>query len=255
MLKNKVAIITGAAGGVGQSAANSFYIHGAYLVLVDLNSDDINKVTEKYNFNPERILTVSADVRSEEQVKNYVKKAVDKFGKIDIFFNNAGIIGRVSSLTEASESDFDLLMDVNVKGVFWGLKHILPVMIDQKFGSVINTASMAGLIGFPSLGLYTASKHAVVGLTRAAALEVAGNGVRVNAICPGPVNTKMMRKIESGLNESSPQDVQTQFSGLVAMNRYADPEEIAQVAMFLASENASYITGSIYTVDGGMTGM
>lgn len=146
-------------------------------------------------------------------------------------------------------------MNVNVKGAFWGLKHILPVMIKQNSGSIINTASMAGLIGFPSLGLYTASKHAVVGLTRAAALEVAGNGVRVNAICPGPVNTKMMRKIESGLNESNPQDVQTQFSGLVAMNRYAEPEEIVQVALFLASENASYITGSIYTVDGGMTGM
>lgn len=252
---NKVVLITGAAGGIGKTTVKAFYNEGAKLALVDLHKDDLNQVVADLDIDPSRVLVIPGDVSKEETAKNYVKSTIKQFGRIDVFFNNAGIEGKIGKLVDTDEATVDALLSVNLKGSFFGLKHVLKAMMEQQAGSIVNTASMAGLIGFPSLGMYTATKHGVIGLTRVAAQEAADAGIRVNAVCPGPVNTNMMRGIEAGLAPYNTDAVKSQFANLVGMKRYAEPEEITQLVLFLASDKASYITGSIYTVDGGMTGM
>lgn len=253
--KDKVVLVTGAAGGIGRASVQGFYEGGAKLALVDLSMDSLSSLAKELSLDPDRVLLIPADVKSEAEVTKYVRATKDRFGRIDIFFNNAGIEGKVGSLVDTDAETLNAILDVNVKGSFFGIKHVLQVMIEQKGGSIVNTSSMAGLIGFPSLGVYTASKHAVLGLTRVAAQESVHAGVRVNAVCPGPVNTRMMRGIEAGVSADNPEAVQTQFANLTGLKRYAEPAEVANLVLFLASEKASYITGSIYTVDGGMTGM
>lgn len=252
----KTVLITGAAGGIGRAAARAFQREGANLVLVDLSPQALDRVAAdlELDLDGDHLLVV-ADVSQEDQVERYLAAGRERFGAIDVFFNNAGVEGATGPLIETTAQNIDLVLDVNVKGSFFGIKHVMASMIEQGHGAIVNTSSMAGLIGFAGLGVYTASKHAVLGLTRAAAMEAAGSGVRVNAICPGPVNTRMMRGIESGMSAEDPEGVKTQFAALTGLNRYAEPEEIAELVVFLASDKASYITGSVYTADGGMTGM
>lgn len=171
----------------------------------------------------------------------------------DVFFNNAGIEGVYSTIVDSEASNLEKVIDVNLKGVFYGLKHVMRVMMDQKSGAIVNTASVAGLVGFPGLSPYVASKHAVIGLTKTAAVEVAESGVRINAICPAPVNTRMMRSIESNIAPGNEGAVQKQFAESISVKRYGEPSEIANLVVFLASDKASYITGGIYPIDGGMT--
>lgn len=255
-LNGKTVLITGAAGGIGRAAARAFQREGANLVLVDLSKDALEQVAADLELAlDDDYLIVVADVSQEEQVEQYLAAARERFGSVDVFFNNAGVEGDTGPLIETTAKNVDLILGVNVKGSFFGIKHVMASMIDQGHGAIVNTSSMAGLIGFAGLGVYTASKHAVLGLTRAAAMEAAGSGVRVNAVCPGPVNTRMMRGIESGISADDPEAVKKQFAALTGLNRYAEPEEIAELVVFLASDKASYITGSVYTADGGMTGM
>jgi NAD(P)-dependent dehydrogenase (short-subunit alcohol dehydrogenase family) len=173
-----------------------------------------------------------------------------KFGRIDVFFNNAGVEGKVQSIVDTTADNLDHVLGVNLYGVYYGLKYVLKVMIEQLSGSVINVASVAGLKGFPNLAPYVASKHAVLGITRSAALEVVGKGVRVNAICPAPVDTRMMRSIEEAMSED-PAAVRKIFEESIPMGRYATAQEIAELVYFLASTKSSYITGGIYPIDGG----
>ncbi|MDP9901752.1 SDR family NAD(P)-dependent oxidoreductase [Variovorax ginsengisoli] len=252
--KDKVVLITGAAGGIGKTTVRAFYDQGANLALVDLHQNALEVLAADLELSAERVLLIAGDVSQEGDVQRYVQATTERFGRIDIFFNNAGIEGKPGSLVETDAATLDAILDVNVKGSFFGIKHVLGVMLEQKAGSIVNTSSMAGLIGFPALGVYTASKHAVIGLTRVAAQESAHAGIRVNAVCPGPVNTRMMRGIEAGLSTDT-ESIKSQFASLVGLKRYAEPEEITQVVLFLASDRASYVTGSIYTADGGMTGM
>ena len=251
---DKIVLITGAAGGIGSAAAAGFAREGATLVLVDLDEQGLHKVVADRGLDAERTLLITADVRQEDEVNAYVRAAVDRHGRIDVFFNNAGAEGRTGSIVDTTTETLDLILDVNVKGSFLGLREVLRVMTGQGGGAIINTSSMAGLIPFSGLGVYTASKHAVLGLTRVAAEEAAPFGVRVNAVCPGPVNTRMMRGIEAGMSPDDIAGVQAAFAGLTALKRYAEPEEVAEVVLFLASDRASYVTGSVYTIDGGMTG-
>ncbi|MGE7694001.1 SDR family NAD(P)-dependent oxidoreductase [Lysinibacillus sp. NPDC094177] len=252
--KEKVVVITGAAGGIGKATTRLFAEKGAKLVLVDLNSQGLEDVVSSLDIAEEDYLILPTDVSKEEQVQNYVEKGMKKFGKIDVFFNNAGIGGKTGLLTEQDAHDLDHVLNVNVKGIFYGMKHILKVMIGQKSGSIINTASVAGLVGTPGLSVYTASKHAVIGLTKTAALENARNGVRVNAVCPAPVDTEMVRELEEWIAPGKTREEQKNiFARSVPLKRYSSPDEIAQLVVFLASDNASYITGSAYTIDGGMT--
>jgi NAD(P)-dependent dehydrogenase (short-subunit alcohol dehydrogenase family) len=186
-------------------------------------------------------------------VQAYVKAALDAYGRIDCFFNNAGIEGEVAPTAEFDEAVFDQVIGVNVKGVFLGLRHVLPVMLKQKAGAIVNTASVAGLVGTPGISAYVASKHAVIGLTKTAAGEVAREGVRVNAICPGPIDTRMIHSLEAQINPADPASVARRYQATLPLGRYGTPEEIANVVLFLCSDLASNITGAQYVIDGGRT--
>ncbi|MEH7393554.1 SDR family NAD(P)-dependent oxidoreductase, partial [Bacillus sp. JJ1474] len=239
-------VITGGAGGIGKVVAERFLKEGAKVVLVDLFEESLLKAKDELASLGE-VLTVQADVSKESDVENYVKKALEHFGKIDVFFNNAGIEGKVAPLVDQKIEDFDKVISVNVRGVFLGLKYVLPVMTKQGYGSVINTSSVAGLEGSPGVSPYIASKHAVVGLTKASAIEVANANVRVNSIHPSPVNTRMMRSLEDGLNVE-----QEDLAKAIPLGRYGEPSDIANLVLFLASDESSFITGVQYRVDGGM---
>ncbi len=243
-LQDKVAVITGGAGGIGKVTAKRFLDEGASVVLVDLFEDALAEAKTELGDN---VLTVQADVSKEEDVQKYVDQTVEQFGKIDIFFNNAGIEGKVAPITEQKVDDFDKVIAVNVRGVFLGLQKVLPVMIKQKSGSVINTSSVAGLGGSPNVSPYITSKHAVVGLTKAAAVENAAHNIRVNSIHPSPVNTRMMRSLETGLEVD-----EATMAKSIPLGRYGESEDIANLVVFLASDESTFITGVQYRIDGGM---
>lgn len=250
-LNGKTAIITGGSGGIGKVTAEIFLKQGANVVLVDMNEEGLSK-TKKDLEQHGNVLTVQADVSKEKDVKKYVEETTNKFGQIDVFFNNAGVEGHSANITEQEMDNFDKVISVNLRGVFLGLKHVLPVMEKQKNGSIINTSSVAGLMGFPGLSPYVASKHALVGLTKTAALEVADNNVRVNSVHPAPANTRMMRDIEADISSDNPESVKDEFTSMVPLGRYAEAKDIANLVLFLASDDSNFITGAQYRVDGGM---
>lgn len=219
---------------------------GAKVVLVDISEEALSEAKNTLTSQGE-LLTVQADVTKEDEVKNYIQKTLDQFGKIDIFFNNAGIEGKVAPIIEQEVENLDNVLNVNVRGVFLGLKHVLPGMIEQGSGSVINMSSVAGLEGSPGVAPYIASKHAVAGLTKTAALEVAGNNVRVNSVHPSPVNTRMMRSLEAGMDTN-----QEALAKAIPLGRYGESDDIANLVLFLASDESTFITGAQYRVDGGM---
>ncbi len=243
-------VITGGAGAIGAATAEEFLKRGAKVALVDLSEEALEKAQARLD-GSENLIIIKADVSQEQDVKQYVQTAVDAFGSIDVFFNNAGIEGKIKTIVETDVNDFDKVMAVNLRGAFLGLKHVLPVMVQQGKGSIINTSSEAGLDGAKNLGDYVASKHGVSGLTKTAALEVATTGVRVNSIHPSPVNTMMMRRLENELGGDSPEKIKAAMESVNPMGRYSEPHEIANVVVFLASDEASFITGSQVRIDGG----
>ncbi|GAB3056463.1 SDR family NAD(P)-dependent oxidoreductase [Salinicoccus sesuvii] len=245
-LEGKVAVITGGTGGIGKVTADKFMAEGAKVVLVDISEEALSEAKDALSSQGE-LLTVQADVTKEDDVKNYVQKTLDQFGKIDIFFNNAGIEGKVAPIIEQEVENLDNVLNVNVRGVLLGMKHVLPSMIDQGSGSVINMSSVAGLEGSPGVAPYIASKHAVAGLTKTAALEVAGNNIRVNSVHPSPVNTRMMRSLEAGMETNEEALAKT-----IPLGRYGESDDIANLVLFLASDESTFITGAQYRVDGGM---
>lgn len=247
-LEDKVAIITGAAGSIGKTTAQLFLDNGAKVFLVDLNEPSLKKVA--IELGSKNIKYTAADVTKSEDVKRYATEAVNAFGKIDIFFNNAGIEGVVKPTVDYPEDEFDKVIAVNVKGVFLGNKYVLPKMKDG--GSVILTASVAGIAGSPNVTAYIASKHAVVGMMRNLAMEVAPRKIRVNTINPSPVDNRMMRSLEAGYNPDDAAGVKKAFEDSIPLGRYADPIEIAQLVQFLASDESKFITGTTQVIDGGM---
>ncbi|SDN57009.1 NAD(P)-dependent dehydrogenase, short-chain alcohol dehydrogenase family [Lutimaribacter pacificus] len=250
-LKDKIALITGGAAGIGLETARLFVKEGARVALVDLREEDLKKAAENLGDKAD-VLTVAADVSSAEDAARYVRETVERFGRIDIFFNNAGIEGKVAPLVEQKIEDFDRVIAVNVRGPFLGLQNVLPVMMEQKSGSIINTSSVAGLKGSPDLAPYITSKHAVVGLTRAAAVEAARANVRVNSVHPSPVNTRMMRSLEEGFSPGHGTEVKDQLTTTIPLGRYGESADIANLVLFLASDDSAFITGAQYPVDGGM---
>ncbi len=251
-LKDKIALITGGAAGIGLETARLFLAEGAKVALVDLNKDDLQKASDDLGKEGD-VLTITADVSSAEDVARYVEATVERFGRIDVFFNNAGIEGKVAPLVDQDIADFDQVIAVNVRGAFLGLQHVLPVMMRQKSGSVINMSSIAGLQGSPNVAPYITSKHAVVGMTRAAAIEAAGANVRVNSVHPSPVNTRMMRSLEDGFSPGHAQEVKKQLETTIPLARYGETLDVANLVLFLASDEAGFITGGQYPVDGGMS--
>jgi NAD(P)-dependent dehydrogenase (short-subunit alcohol dehydrogenase family) len=249
----KVALITGAGNGIGRAAALGFAKGGAKVVVVDRDQDAGEATTGIIRQQGGDARFVAADVTQSGQVQAYVKAALDAYGAVDCFFNNAGIEGAMAPTASYDEEMFDRVMSVNVKGVFLGLRHVLPVMLKQQRGAVVNTASVAGLVASPGMPAYVASKHAVIGLTKTAAGEVARSGIRVNAVCPGPIDTRMIHSVESMLSPDDPASVGTRYRSNIPIGRYGTPEEVANTVLFLCSDLASNITVAQYVVDGGRT--
>lgn len=247
--KDKVVLITGGSGAIGSTTAGKFLDRGAKVVLVDINEDSLKKTSDELNNS--NLAYVTADVTKSDDVKKYVDFTVDKFGKIDIFFNNAGIEGVVKPITEYPEEEFDKLMAVNVKGVWLGMKYVLPQMNDG--GKIINTSSVAGLMGTENMTAYVTSKHAVIGMTKTVALEVAPRGIQVNTIHPAPVDNRMMRSLEDGFAPGQGETVKEQFIQQIPLKRYANNDDIANGVLMLSSAENSFMTGSKLIVDGGMT--
>jgi NAD(P)-dependent dehydrogenase (short-subunit alcohol dehydrogenase family) len=249
----KVALITGGGGGIGRAAALAFAKAGAKVVVVDRDTAAGEATAGIIKQQGGEAKFIAADVTKSADVANYVKETLAAHGKIDCFFNNAGIEGNVAHTADYDEAMFDQVIGVNVKGVFLGLRHVLPVLIKQGAGAVVNTASVAGLVATPGMPAYVASKHAVIGLTKTAAGEVARQGVRVNAVCPGPVDTRMIHSLEKMLSPDDPDGVSRKYQSAIPSGRYTTPEEIANMVLFLSSDLASNITGAQYVVDGGRT--
>src|SRR6195952_2832018 len=249
----KVALITGAGNGIGRASALGFASRGAKVVVVDRDEAAGEATAGILRQQGGEATFVEADVTKSTEVQNYVKLALDKYGSIDCFYNNAGIEGSVAPTHQYDEEMFDRVMAINVKGVFLGLRHVLPVMIKQGSGAVVNTASVAGLVASPGMPAYVASKHAVIGLTKTAAGEVARAGVRVNCVCPGPIDTRMIHYLESILNPDDPNSGGGRYQANIPIGRYGTADEVANLVIFLSSSLASNITGAQYVVDGGRT--
>jgi NAD(P)-dependent dehydrogenase (short-subunit alcohol dehydrogenase family) len=248
-LDGRVAIITGGAGGIGRAAAKRFVDEGANVLLVDIEErtlrDSINAIGEKH------ASWICADVTSDDDTQAYVKAAVERYGRIDILLANAGIEGNFKPIPEYPIEVFDRVIAVNVRGVWLGLKHVIPVMAKGGGGSIVITSSTAGIHGYVGASAYVTSKHAVIGMMRTAALECAQLKIRVNTVNPAPIETRMMRSIEEQLAPGHPGQAKEQFQSTLPLGRYGRPEEVADVMLFLASDQSSYCTGGVYMVDGG----
>ena len=249
--EGKVAVVTGAAGGIGREACLRFAAEGARVVAVDLAESDLGGVISAVNRLGSEAIAAPADVTQSSQVKAYVDAAVARFGRIDAFFNNAGIEGWVGPSTDYPEEMFDRVLAVNVKGVWLGMKYVVPVMRKVGGGAIVNTASVAGLSGTPTIIAYGASKHAVIGLSKSGALEFGRDDIRVNAICPSPIETRMMRSLERGINADDPEAVHKSMAANIPLGRYGEPGEVAALVAFLCSDDAKFISGGVYTIDGG----
>ncbi|HLW72213.1 MAG TPA: SDR family oxidoreductase [Candidatus Binataceae bacterium] len=248
VLEGKIALITGCSSGIGRATAIAFAAAGAVVTCADVDQKGGEATVAMIREARGKAEFEQTDVTDANQVQGLVNRIVAAHGRLDCAYNNAGIEGEVIETHEASERNFDRIMAVNVKGVWLCMKYEIRQMLKQGAGAIVNTASLAGLAGFPALPIYVASKHAVVGLTKSAALECAQSGIRINAVCPGPVDTPMMERI--GNNEGRPG--RKEFEAFVPMRRYATPDEIASTVVWLCSSQSSYITGVAVPVDGGM---
>jgi NAD(P)-dependent dehydrogenase (short-subunit alcohol dehydrogenase family) len=245
-LFEKVALITGAASGIGQAAAFTFGRQGARVLLADINREDGEVTAEQVRRAGADAIFVQADVTKAAEVEELVSQAVSRWGRLDCAFNNAGIQGARGPTAETTEENWDHVLAVNLKGVWLCMKYELAQMLKQGAGSIVNMSSATGLVAFPNLSAYVASKHGVVGLTKAAALEYAKSGIRINALCPGAVRTA---KTDSAIREgivNEPRVLATQPIG-----RWGRPEEIAEAAAWLCSDASSFVLGHAMAIDGG----
>ncbi|MDB5652552.1 MAG: oxidoreductase [Tardiphaga sp.] len=248
-LDGRIALVTGAAGVIGIETMRLLAARGACIIAVDQDAERLKLAVAGLPAHAEA-LAVVADVTREDDVAGYVAHALGKFSRIDVFFNNSGIEGDIAPIVRSSVENFRRVLEVNVVGVFLGLKHVLPVMLKQNTGSIINTASIAGLMGSAEIAAYSASKHAVIGLTKTAAQECSGSHVRVNCICPGMIDSRMLSAIVKGRNKGEPVPPEKVVDRIPA-RRLGLAAEVAPIVAFLASDDASYVSGSAYTIDGG----
>lgn len=245
ILENKVALVTGGTSGIGKATALAFGKAGAKVVFSGRREKEGEDTANLIRQSGAECLFVRSDVSSEAEVKALIQKTVEYYGRLDCAFNNAGIDPPTKPLHEQSVADFDKLMAINVRGLFLCMKYEIQQMLTQGVGVVVNNSSMGGLIAFPGMSPYIASKHAVMGLTRSAALDYAKQGIRINAVNPGIIATDMMDRLADGNPD--------QMASIVPMGRLGQAEEIAATVVFLCSDAASYITGQPIVIDGGYT--
>jgi NAD(P)-dependent dehydrogenase (short-subunit alcohol dehydrogenase family) len=249
-LDGKVAIITGATGGIGAASAGLFASEGARVMLVDRDAAKLDELCREFGANGH---WAAADVSLPGDSQRYVREAAQRFGGVDILFANAGVEGSVAPLVDLEPEVFDRVWAVNVRGMFLGIKYAAPEIEKRGGGSIVITSSIAAMIGSRGLGAYVTSKHALSGLARTAALELASSQIRVNTINPGPIDNRMMRSIEEQAQPGAAQAVRQGFESMVALGRYGSNAEIARLALFLASADSSYCTGGLFVADGGFT--
>lgn len=252
-MKNQVMIITGAGMGLGLATAKELASKGANLVLVDYNEESLKAAADDISkeFPEVKINTVVADVSDEEAVKNYVNQTVSTFGRIDGLFNNAGIEGRQASITEYDIDVFKKVIDINLMGVYYGLRYVIPVMQKQKYGRIVNSASVGGLRGVMNQMPYVASKHAVSGMTKNTALEYGRDGILTNAIAPGAILTPMVAEAFKQVNPQDPKAAELEYAQRNPTKRLGQPHEVAKVVAFLLSQDNGYVSGQTIAIDGG----
>lgn len=242
-LKGKVAIITGAASGIGESTAILFAKEGAKLVLADIDIKKLKILSDKINGERGEAVFVKADTSVPADCEKIVEKAIDEYGRLDIAVNNAGIGGAQAPLGEYKIEDWQRVININLSGVFYGMRYQIPAMLKSGGGSVINVASILGSVGFANSGAYVAAKHGVVGLTKTAAIEYSAKGIRVNSVGPAFINTPLIESLDKQLLDK--------LVELHPMGRLGEAEEVAQLFVWLASDRASFATGAYYPIDGG----
>jgi len=247
MLAGKVALVTGAGSGIGRASALAFAREGAKVIVADVATDGGRETAHSIEEQGGEAFFVQADVSAAGDVREMIERAVTTYGRLDCAFNNAGIEGEMATTAECSEDNFDRTIAINLKGVWLCMKYELPQMLEQGGGAIVNCASIAGLVGFPNLPAYTASKGGIVQLTRTAALEYAQSGIRVNALCPGVIHTPMVDRITNRDPET-----EAQFTAMEPIGRMGAPEEMAEAALWLCSDAASFVTGHPLVADGGM---
>ncbi len=250
-LEDKVVLITGGAGGIGSTTAKLFLKEGARVMLADLDEEALQEISEEVD--SDHIDYVKCDVSSLEDNQKAVSKTVEKFGGLDVLLANAGIEGEVKPIVDYPAETFEKVLDINVKGPFYAIKSAFPEIEKRDGGSIIITSSVAGLMGTGNVSAYTTSKHAVIGLMREAAKEGAPKNIRVNTVNPAPVDNRMMRSLESGFAPDNEDQAKEQFESMIPLGRYADNDDVANMMLFLASDDSKYVTGTVNPVDGGMT--
>ncbi len=248
-LEGKVAIITGGAGGIGKAVGKRFVAEGADVLLVDLDEAQLAAACAEIGSN--KVSYFVGDVTRMEDNQAMVDTATERYGGVDTFLANAGIEGDVSSIVDYDEARFEQVMAVNVKGPFLGLKAAIPALQARGGGSVIITSSVAGVKGAAGVAPYVTSKHAVIGMMKSAAKEVAADNIRVNTVNPSPVDTRMMRSLEEGMAPGAAEEAKAAMEASIPLGRYAQPEDIANIMLFLASDDGAFVTGSVYLADGG----
>lgn len=247
--ENKVAVVTGGSSGIGKATALELAIEGAAVVIASRNSSTGEQVVEEIKAMDGKAVFVKTDVSNETQVKNLIEKTFETYGHLDLAFNNAGIEQTPMPLPEQTEALYQQVMDINVKGVWLCLKHQIPAMLKSGGGSIVNTSSFSGTIAFATIPIYVASKHAVVGLTKAVALEYAKSNIRVNAILPGSVENTGTFERSFGGNQASIDWAKS----IHPIGRLATPEEIANAVVYMLSDKAGFLTGHSLVIDGGYT--
>ena len=244
IFENKTAIVTGGSFGIGRATAVAFAKRGANVVIADWVED--NETLNLVKAAGGTAIFVKCDVSKDGDVKMLVDKTISTFGRLDYAFNNAGIEGASAPLHEATEENWDKTIAVNLKGVWLCMKHEITYMLKQGKGVIVNTASIAGLVGFPGLSPYVATKHGIIGITKTAALEYAKQGIRINAVCPGVIKTPMIDRFTGNKKEA-----EKQFESAEPIGRMGLPEEVAEAVIWLCSDGASFVTGDAMAVDGG----